>query len=310
MRLTYLCAIAAIIAPFSASALSWRDAIEANERRVEELWQLAESRGLPGRHVGNLYNEWHAKEHTCSILGRMLGKADLITEIEQSTETDVSQTTDHETGIAAQSLSNWTYIAKRLLEDNKAERIREWNLDCVGHLGIPNDAYIGEENTQTFYSVQGETLRIMGDVEAGFSDQIKAVIRANPNIKTVALGSGGGSVAEAIETGLFIRENGLSTTLWNNCYSACTIVYIGGVKRDIWSPYPDLSFHQISRNGAAIPFDDPAYYRLAAYATVMGVDMQTFIGLTMSAPPSSFTTPHVDDLCAAKIATWVQRRCW
>lgn len=301
--------VAVLFFPLPAAAVSWQDAIAATEAKAEELWQLAQSRGLEGRHIGTLYNEWHANEHTCSILGRMLGKADLINSIERSTEIDVSQTDSQDTGVAAQSLSNWAFIAKRLLDSTDERRIREWNLDCVGHLGIPNSAYINEGGTSAFYDVEEETLRVVGDVEPGFSDKLKAVILENPQVKYIALGSGGGSVAEAIEAGLIIRERGLNTQLWNNCYSACTIVFIAGVNRQIWSPYPDLSFHQVSRGGIAIPFDDPTYHKLAAYAVYMGVDARIFLELTWSAPPSGFTTPHVDLLCAAKIATWVQRRC-
>lgn len=301
--------ISALLFPLSAVAVSWSDAIAATEAKAEELWQLAQSRGLEGRHIGTLYNELHADEHTCSILGRMLGKSDLIAEIERSTEIDISQTDGQDTGVAARSLGNWAFIARRLLDSTDERRIREWNLDCVGHLGIPNSAYIDEGGASAFYDVEEATLRVIGDVEPGFSDKLKTVILDNPQVKYVALGSGGGSVAEAIDAGLFIRDRGLNTQLWNNCYSACTIVFIAGVNRQIWSPYPDLSFHQVSRGGIAIPFDDPIYHRLAAYAAYMGVHVRTFLELTWSAPPSDFTTPHVDLLCAAKIATWVQRRC-
>lgn len=301
--------IAALLAPLPAAAVSWPDAIAATEAKAEDLWQLAQSRGLEGRHIGTLYNEWHSDEHTCSILGRMLGKADMIAEIERSTEIDVSQTDGQETGVAARSLGNWAFIARRLLDSTDERRIREWNLDCVGYLGIPDSAYINEGGASAFYDVEEATLRVIGNVEQGFADKLKAVILDNPKVKYVALGSGGGSVAEAIEAGLFIRESGLNTLLWNNCYSACTIVFIAGVNRQIWSPYPDLSFHQVSRDGVAIPLDDPSYHKLAAYAAYMGVNARTFLELTWSAPPSAFVTPHVDILCAAKIATWVQRRC-
>lgn len=302
-------AVIALLMPLPAAAIPWRDAIAAADARVEELWQLAQSRGQEGRHIGTLYNEWDADEHSCSILGRMLGKAELIGEIEKSTEYDISKTDGHETGIAAQSLSNWAYIARRLLETSEDRRIREWNLDCVGQLGIPDSAYIGERDNAAFYDIEGEVLRIMGDVEPGFADKLKAILLENPQVKTVALGSAGGNVGEALLAGVFIRRLGLETRLWNNCYSACTMVFIGGRKRDIWSPYADLSFHQISVDGVAIPLDHPTYDLLWDYANVMGVDADTFVALTQSAPPTGFTTPRPADLCAPGIATWVQRIC-
>lgn len=309
LRLGTFCMLSIIFCSGSVHAISWRDSIAANESRVEDLWQLAERRGREGRHIGNMYNEYHVLELTCSILGRMIGKEEFVAEIERSTEIDVSNSNDLVTGLAARSLGNWVYIAGRLVDASEEHRIREWNLDCVGELGIPLIAFVGEQNNSTFFDVEGKTLHVLGDVNAGFSERLKTVIRSNPQITTIALGSGGGSVTEAIEAGLFIRKRGLNTTLWNNCYSACTMVFISGLKREIWAPYPSLSFHQISVQGSPLPFDHPAYHRLAAYATAMGVDTRSFLILTMSALPSEFTTPDVSTLCAFHIATWVQRRC-
>lgn len=305
----WILVVLVILGPTRGTALSWQDAISSTDERVESLWGLAKQRGLEGRHIGTLYNELHIPEHRCSILGRMLGQTHLIHEIEKSTEIDVSTTDGHATGVAAQSLSNWSFSARSLLDIDEARRVREWNLDCVGHLGIPEDAFIGEARSATFYDVQGNTLRIMGDVETGFAEKLRAAIVQNPQVEYVALGSGGGSVAEALAAGRHIRELGLVTTLWNNCYSACTLVFIGGTKRTIWSPYSELSFHQVSRGGEAVSFDDEVYFRIAQYVADMGVDVDAFMGLTLSAPPSSFTTPPVGLLCQPNITTWVQRVC-
>lgn len=304
-----LIAMLGVINASHANATSWENAIAATEIRSAELWKLAEERGLISRHLGTFYNEHHINEHRCSILGRMLGKTELIEEIEQSTEIDIDRADAHSTALAAQSLDNWIYSARSLIETNKDKRVREWNLDCVGHLGIPSSAYIGETNSATFYEIDGDILRVMGDVEVDFAKKLQSAVRENPQITTVALGSGGGSVGEALEAGYFIRSMGLTTTLWNNCYSACTIVFIGGTYRQVWSPYPELLFHQASRSGAAIPFDDEAYLQIARYVASMGVDVDTFMGLMLSAPPSSFTKLPAVDLCGPRIATWVQRLC-
>lgn len=301
-------AAAAVVIPLQANAASWEETIAAVEVQEEELWQLAQSRGQEGRHIGTLYNEFHANEHSCSILGRMLDKARHVADLERSTEIDVSGTDGHATGVAAQSLGNWVFNARRLLDLDEPRRIREWNLDCVGEYGIPGTAWIGEIEP-TFFDVEDTMLRVIGNVEEGFAEQLIKAIEENPQVTQVALGSAGGSVHEAIKAGIYIRQKNLETLLWNNCYSACTIVFAGGVKRQIWSPYPDLAFHQVSVDGVAVPLNDPVYDRLGSYAMVMGIRPEPFLTLFKSAPPSDFTLPETDLLCASNIATWVQRTC-
>lgn len=295
--------------PLQVEAMTWNDAVAATEAKSQELWELAAERGMEGRHLGTGVNELHIDEHRCSILGRMLGKPELVADIERSTEIDTTNADGYQTGLAAHSLGNWSYSARLLLDTSEAKRVREWNLDCVGQMGIPSSAYVGELSPSTFYDVDREILRIMGDVETGFADKLRQALDDNPSVKTVALGSGGGSVAEAVNAGYLIRERGLETTLWNNCYSACTIVFIGGIKRSIWSPYPDLSFHQVSIDGIAVPSDDVAYLHIARFVAAMGVDVRVFLELMLSASPSSFTTPSPAELCEPRIATWVQRNC-
>lgn len=297
------------IMPAALSADSWENAIAAVEAKSEEIWKLAEARGLESKFLGAIYNELDAKEHSCSILGRMLGKPEAIADVEATVEHDLSDLDPHSTGLAAHSLDNWVYIARRLLTTTKERRIEEWNLDCVGQMGIPNSAYIVSSERQTFYDVDGAVLRILGDVENGFAEKIRSALSENPQIRTVALGSGGGAVYEAMLAGIYIRERGLETTLYNNCYSACTILFISGVQRTVWSPYPDLQFHQVSQGGVAVPLDDQVYMDLAIYSERMGVLPMIFIGLMQRASPEEFEVPPVNILCDLGLTTWVQRIC-
>jgi len=307
--LSVLAIVVAVITPLPGNALPWEEAIEAVESRSEEIWQLAKDRGLEGRHLGTVHNEIHANEHTCTILGRMLDKVEYIESLERSTDFELTNLDPHTTGLAAQSLGNWVFIAKKFLQVSRNRKIQVWNLDCVGMMGIPTVAYIELGDDETFFDIDGSTLRILGDIEPGFFEKLRAEITLHPEVRVVSLGSGGGSVYEAIRSGLLIRSLNLDTSLWNNCYSACTIVFIAGVERKVWSPYPDLAFHQVSLDGSAVPFDDRVYNDLAEYSDVLGVEPSVFLGLMQSAPPSDFFVPIVSDLCDLKLATWVQRIC-
>lgn len=296
--------------PSASQALSWEEAIARVDARSERYWQRAEALGLPIRALGSGLNELHVEEHTCSILGRMLNKDALIENLEKSTNFDLQNADFMTYGMAAHSLDNWVYTAKRLLKFDNDRRIEVWNLDCVGRMGITVSASIPNGSRKTFFDVDGDTIRILGDVTPGFSEKLRNAVTSNPKVNTVALGSAGGSVYEALEAGLFIRRMGLTTTLYNNCYSACPLVFLGGVRRTIWSPYPKLGFHQMSlSDGQVVPFDDPNYSEITSYVRSMGADSEYVLNQMFAADPSQMNEPDHVEFCQSRVATWVQRWC-
>ena len=156
----------------------------------------------------------------------------------------------------------------------------------------------------------GQVLQILGDIEQGFAARLRTLIEDNPKVTTVALGSGGGYVNEAIEAGRYIRARGLKTTLWNNCFSACPLVFIGGVERLVWSPYPQLGFHKFYTPSGAIPPTSSVYREVAVYVSQMGVSSRFVLQKIFSAEPSHvFVIRRPAELCDSNIATWVQRIC-
>ncbi len=60
---------------------------------------------------------------------------------------------------------------------------------------------------------------------------------------TVRLNSGGGRVAEAQKMSDLIRARGLATYVTRECESACTIVFLGGTQRFLYTT-AKLGFHQ------------------------------------------------------------------
>jgi hypothetical protein len=179
-------------------------------------------------------------------------------------------------------------------------------------MGIPHK-YANVTTSQVFYTVRnnGSVIHVLGDIEPGFSKKLEEVLEANPSVDTVALGSGGGSVYEALKAGYLIRSKSLKTTLWNSCYSACPLVFIGGVERTIWSPYPKFGFHQVSISGVAIPLNSKIYRDIGHYGELMGVDATWLLNNMFVASPSSMNAIKGDDvkLCEARIVHWVQRGC-
>ena len=208
------------------------------------------------------------------------------------------------------SLGNWVGEAESALAMSEGERINTWNLECVGDW-VAADAGIANAEPDANIVADGTVLRIYGDIDSGFHDRFLAALDANPQVTVIELGSGGGSVKDALAAGREIRQRGLNTQLFGNCYSACPLVFVGGVNRVLWAYVRhDFGFHRLAtRDGAALP-DDHAFYGLISdYLTEMGVDAPTYTGWMQSAAPEDMFTPSPEELCAPGIATFVQRVC-
>lgn len=286
------------------------EALAAENRRValtvdDETW------------IGTIYNEIHSNEHACFILGGLLDRVEEARPAQIDFEPDYTLLTPdnaNDLRIMSNSIDNFIGNAEGILEKSRDERVLQWNLDCVGQHGISKAASIAQDGKATFYTVKndGRVLQVMGDIEQGFAQKIIDAIEANPNVQSVALGSGGGYVYEAIKAGAYIRSKGLETVLWNNCYSACPLVFMGGIQRENWSPYPVLGFHQVySQTGEAAPLDDQIYKDIYQYLLAMGIEPRYVIQKMWSAPPTGMAIVERGDEapCTANVFTWVQRGC-
>jgi hypothetical protein len=312
--LTFFILVNGLILPFEAmsapKASDWQNAAKSVEN-LKRKFEL-KSKQL-GWHccLGTAYNEYMVSEHRCSILGRMLDKTKFTKNLEVPQPR--SSATAEDFALAAQSLDNWLFNLKNLQSLTAGQQVKTWNLDCAGKFEIPASEAISEFGiAPTFYEVENEgtVLQVLGDVEHDFSQKLVKALNENPNVKVVAFGSGGGLVMEALLAGYEIRRRGLETTVWNNCYSACPLVFLGGTQRTVWSPYPSLGFHQIYDSTGALPSNSKIYSIVRQYANDMGVQSEALISLMLSAAPQNMTNASLDDLCKFKIATWVQRNCF
>jgi hypothetical protein len=284
-----------------ASALSTR--LWSAARLVDnEIW------------LGSMYNEIHVREHTCYSVGMLVGRVDSVRHLRLNRDPPLSASNAEQANnlrLISQSLGNFVGAAKYAISMTTDQRISVWNLDCVGQLGIKGRV-VELAGAKIFYGLEnnGQVLRVLGDIERGFAVSLRAAVDSNPSVRTVALGSGGGLVQEALEAGRYIRSKGLNTTLWNNCFSACPLVFMGGVERTVWSPYPYLGFHKIYTASGPIPLTSPAYQEVSVYVGQMGASSRFILEMMSSAEPSQMRVIRgTSVLCDQKIATWVQRRC-
>jgi hypothetical protein len=296
------------------SANSWAQSIQLVEERAARIWERGRSLGAD-THLGTAVNEIDIPKHRCAILGRMLGRADLIKKLEYHPEPSISSNPSwdelYNLMLYSHSLSNWVLVANAILNQSEDEKKHSWNLDCVGQMGIPSTAFEVLEVPKAALEVDGTDLRILGDIEAGFSAALVEALDGNPQVSRVVLGSRGGNVREALLAGIAIRKRGLDTTLSSNCYSACPLVFLGRLKRTIWSPYPNLGFHQMSDgSGNPIRSSSALYIAMEDYAEMMGADPNFVLASMLRANPSEMYEPEHGALCQYNVATWVQRLCF
>ena len=296
----------------SYASISWKKAIQKVEKLQKKYSE--ELKKVGGYSLGTFYNELDVKQHQCSILGRMLGKTRYIKHLEQeypAIDVTIPKAKAQELySIAYISLTNWLLVAKMHLTTETNIKIKIWNYDCVGSYKIVQSAYI-KDNSKLDFELwdNGKTLRILGDINNNYHKQVVNALNKYPRVETIALGSGGGYINQAILTGLEIRKRGLDTTLFNNCYSACPLVFLGGVRRVMLSPYFNLGFHQASRYGQAIKNNSPFYISIKKYVSYMGIKPTPILQYMFQASPTEMYKPDIFELCKIRVFTSVQRVC-
>lgn len=294
----------------AARADSWDKAIETVEQSAAEYFEYAVEVGGTS-HAGTMYNGYMSLEHRCAILGRMLDHTEAIKHLEEFEYPPMDARSDpHDLLVFSISLENWVAAARWAKSATVDQRINQWNLDCVGQLGIAPNLFMKSGRPEAEFVADGTQLHVYGDIDTGFAERFEQALNVNTSIQEVTLGSGGGSVRDALIAGLIIRRRGLDTTIYGNCYSACPLVFPGGRHRVVWAAPYRLGFHQIyTGTGTPLPFEDKLYGLVAQYVAEMGADPSMVLAWMYSAGPSEMYEPEPEDLCAANVATFVQRVC-
>jgi hypothetical protein len=302
-------ALAATFQPASASSTSWQAAIEAVQDKADRYRAYAVEAGGTSW-AGSMYNGYMATEHRCAILGRMLGHADDVGHIEKFDHPPMDARSEpHDLLVFSISLENWVAAARWATQATQDQRAKTWNLDCVGKFGIARNLHVESGAPDAEFKVEGGQLHVYGDIDRGFAARFIAMLDAHPEVQEVTLGSAGGSVRDALVAGAAIRSRGLGTTIYGNCYSACPLVFLGGVRRVVWAAPYRLGFHQIYTDEGPVPFGAEVYRRVADYTWAMGADPEAVLRWMRSAPPSGMHEPEPEALCGAEVATFVQRIC-
>jgi hypothetical protein len=152
-----------------------------------------------------------------------------------------------------------------------------------------------------------------------------ALLRANPQVTTLALNSGGGSVWAGDRMAEVVIDFELDTHVNGECISACVTVFLGGARRTMsrgsrigfhqisWAPDSIRRFYESEREGERwdTPFDFAAWlyadtqteaYQRLSYMVSRGVDPMFAIE-TLRTPTSETWVPWRARLRAAGVLT-------
>lgn len=149
-------------------------------------------------------------------------------------------------------------------------------------------------------TADGRTIMLDGTVGAGSIHKLQKIIDASPGATTLVLNSDGGRAAIAEELALRIRQRHLNTLVEDHCLSACTYLFLAGIKREL-AEDADLGFHQPSAEGVGSG-DEQLIQEMVAYYRSTGL-REWFIDRVIATPPEDMWYPTRRELEEAGVLT-------
>jgi len=295
---------------------AWAGGIDAVRDRIREYEVLSKRYEADALKLGaspsllSKYNYIDAKEQYCGVLADLLdvgpeAVADAVHSAPESNSTDPDQYI-----LYALSLRSYLASAVSLLRENEFSWRYGWNLNCAGVYSSQRTFLITDQPPFSLsISEDRTTLRFYGFVRDGLYDAIAKRLAIHQSIKRLELNSSGGSGIDGMKIGRLLRKRGILTSITGNCYSACTLIFLGGIQRIVPAPYWSLGFHRASEDGYPLSDKDGFYEKLRNYANEMTGSGDYVLEKGFSQIELNFYRPSRKDLCWRNIATVVEGVC-
>jgi hypothetical protein len=152
----------------------------------------------------------------------------------------------------------------------------------------------------------GDTLYVEGSYGLGGEELVRRALDHNPGIRTVVLAGPGGRISVGFELYEMFRERKLATRVDDECASACTFAFLGGVERSI-SPGGQLGFHRGSFPGLS---DNDMYESnrdLRRFLLNHARLTPQFVDRVIATPPDEIWVPTPQELLAGRVINRVNR---
>jgi len=122
-------------------------------------------------------------------------------------------------------------------------------------LGYSNEL---AEKSYVLTLIDDESLGFSGEISFGATRELVSILETHPKLKRMQLDSQGGIIVEARGMANTIMQQRLNTHVIDECFSACTLVYISGQSRTL-DDEAKLGFHQYLVDSPYFyPWVDPA----------------------------------------------------
>ena len=289
------------------------EAVRENITRSQNLAQRylqAADRIDGGLGAGKVFRHADKREHYCSILADLLQVPETVPEEYMLEDPGLLSNEPYQLRLYGQSLQNYAELAFSLIPQGDFSLRYLWNLNCWSRFELSR--HFTDDRYQDYVvstTPDRKTLRIVGDIRSGLFGAIARRITVHSSIQNVELGSFGGNVYEAIKIGELIRKKGLNTVLSNNCFSACTLIFLGGVERQIPAPHYSLGFHRVTSRGWPVPENDEVYDAIREYAERMVGNGDAIVRANLTGDGFDYFMFDRQALCTNGIATLVERHC-
>jgi hypothetical protein len=302
-----------VIAAIEHAYAGGYETVRENIARAQNLAQRylqAADRIDGGLRAGQVFRHADKREHYCSILADLLQVPETVPEEYMLEDPGLLSNEPYQLRLYAQSLRNYVDLANSLNRQSDFSLRYLWNLNCWSRFELrkhfTDDRYHDYVVSTT---PDRKTLRIVGDIRSGLFGVVARRLTVHRSIQNVELGSFGGNVYEAIKIGELIRQKGLNTVLSNNCFSACTLMFLGGVERRIPAPYYSLGFHRVTSRGLPLPAFDDVYTTIKDYADEMAAVGDDVVRANLAGDGINYFMYSRQELCERNIATWVESVC-
>ncbi|HEY9038773.1 MAG TPA: hypothetical protein VIN05_07510 [Roseovarius sp.] len=187
--------------------------------------------------------------------------------------------------------------------------IDAWNmtLPVLDHRKLQSEF---EAERAAKYSIEptadGRSLTLTGSLELGVAGHLKHQLKAYPDVEQIILASTGGNIYQARGLSNTIRQNGLNTLVISECSSACTIVFIGGIERQLASG-GKLGFHQYRIDADYVVLNsDPLREQDRDRAVFLQSGVAVwFLDMMFDSRPSDMWYPELSELIAARVITGI-----
>ena len=155
-------------------------------------------------------------------------------------------------------------------------------------------------------SPDGSTLYVEGSYGLGGEELVRRALEANAGIRTVVLAGPGGRISVGFELYEMFRERKLATRVDDECASACTFAFLGGVERSI-SPGGQLGFHRGSFPGLSDSDMFESNRDLRRFLLYNAKLAPQFVDRVVATPPDEIWVPTPQELLAGRVINRVNR---